>query len=219
MTMTATIDRAAVATKAAVATDKIHVSGKGALTGLLADLALTASHDDGVTPELTLLRLHTDDGRLHGWSTDRYRMAHSAVDVDGELPGVVYMEAADAKRLSAAMRTAHAVTMRVDTDTGRLEFSDYEQTVAFPASRPLHDPAPVFSRVAKDELPANAVMPHFQARYLEDFGKIGKRRGEPISFATDAERRPTHIRIGADYRAWLMPYREAEDARWLPSTF
>ena len=59
-------------------------------------------------------------------------------------------------------------------------------------------------------------------RYFEDFGKIAKRRSTPLAVATDANpNRPAHVRIGADYRAWVMPMQNngIDEAEWLPSVF
>jgi hypothetical protein len=129
------------------------------------------------------------------------------------------MQARDVKQLSAAMRTAPLVIMRVDADTGRLIFSDNEKTIALSTLDVATGSKNIFSRFAEDKLPSNDVAPYFKASFLETFARIGKRRNQPVGFVTDAGRKPTHVRIGADYRAWLMPYTEAECVTWLASSF
>lgn len=86
--MTETIEKSATAVVTTNGTD---------LVGMLADLARTTSTDKTL-PMLGLIRLHTELGRLHGWSTDRFRAAHAVVRIDGEFPGTVFLRQQLSKR-------------------------------------------------------------------------------------------------------------------------
>lgn len=204
-----------------VTAGEVTVSGKGALVGMLADLALTASTDQARPPELATLRLHTEGGRVHGWSSDSYRLAHATVTGEGDLPGVVFLLASDVKRIVSTFRASHVVILAADTVAGQLTFTDREMAVTV-ALVDVDDPARVFRNVAKDTVPPATTVTEFQGRYFEDFGKIAKRRGAYLALATEANpNRPAHVRVGTDYRAWVMPMQNSDmdAAEWLPSVF
>jgi hypothetical protein len=207
----------------AVTTGEVTVCGKGVLTGMLTDLALTASTDQTKRVELLTLRLHTEGGRVHGWSSDAYRLAHARTTGDGDLPGVVFLYASDVKRVAQAFRASSVVILRVDTAAGSLTFADRDGSMAVVVPLvDVTDSARAFRNVAKDAVPPATTVTEFQGRYFEDFGKIAKRRGAHLALATDANpNRPAHVRIGPDYRAWVMPMQnsDVDTAEWLPSVF
>lgn len=199
------------------------VNGKGALIGMLADLALTADKGKDALEQFTVIRLHTEGGRLHGWSTDRYRAAHAAVDTDGgELPHAVRIAADDVENLVKTFRQAPTITVTVDTGEMSAEFAGLGVTLAVKL-RPVqsHDLGDLLPRIAVDNLPDSAAHVTFRSDFLADFAKIGKRRKENMRMiAGETGNRPAHIRIGPDYRAWLMPWRVEDGAAgWLPSVF
>jgi hypothetical protein len=200
-------------------TGEATVVGQGGLTGLLADLALTTSADTTLSPVFRTVRLHTEAGRLHGWSTDRYRMAHAAVDATGVLPGAVYLFASDVKRIVSAFRASLELTLRVNRNTGRLEFADRTDTATAPLADVYDNTAELFGRIAEDSVPPSTSVAEINGKYLEEFGKIAKRRSERIALATaDKANLPTHVRIGPDYRAWVMPAAAHDvEPAWLAS--
>ncbi|WP_406637553.1 hypothetical protein [Amycolatopsis sp. WGS_07] len=61
--------------------------------------------------------------------------------------------------------------------------------------------------------------------HFADFAAIAKRRGgrghpEYIEIRQENENRPTRVRIGKDYRAWVMPVRnQVDDDAWLPQAW
>lgn len=199
------------------------VNGKGALIGMLADLALTAEKGKAALEALTVIRLHTEGGRLHGWSTDRHRAAHAVVNTDGgELPHAVRIAADDVENLVKTFRQAPTITVTVSTGEMSAEFAGLGVTLAVKL-RPVssHDLGDLLPRIAVDTLPESAAHVTFRAEYLADFAKIGKRRKENVRVIAGATgNRPSHIWIGPDYRAWLMPMRVEDGADgWLPSVF
>jgi hypothetical protein len=217
--MTAMMDK----TSADAVTGTFTVNGKGELIGMLTDLALTADAGKLALEPLTVIRLHTEGGRLHGWSTDRYRAAHAAVDTDGgELPHAVNIGADDVDNLAKAFRQAPTLTVTVNTDEMTAEFAGLGMTLAVKL-RPKTSPdlGDMLPNIAVDTLPDSAAHVTFNAAFLADFAKIGKRRKEYVRmFAGETGNRPAHIGIGADYRAWLMPFRNEDGADgWLPSVF
>lgn len=193
----------------------ITVKGKGVLVGMLADLALTASSDP-VLPFLRLICLHTEGGRLHGWSTDRYRAAHAAVDCDGELDEPVQIQASDAANLLKLFRAELFVDMK--PGDGGVEFRSTGPSLAVPTV--ALDESSVFpqlSRIAVDELPEGNAPVMFDPKFLAGYVAIGKRRKEHVRIVGAKDRKPAHISIGADYRAWQMPLlgEDNYDHSWL----
>jgi len=196
-------------------------NGKGALVGMLADLALTADTGRGALEQFTVVRLHTEGGRLHGWSSDRYRAAHAAVD-GGELPHAVTIGAEDVANLEKTFRQALTVTVTVNTGEMTAEFAGLGVTLAVKLRpKSSNDLGDMLPRIAVDSLPDSATHVMFNAAFLADFAKVGKRRKEYVQmFAGETGNRPAHIRIGPDYRAWLMPIRNQNGTDgWLPSVF
>jgi hypothetical protein len=218
--MTAMMDATATTT-----VSTFTVNGKGELVGMLADLALTADKGKAALEPLTVIRLHTEGGRLHGWSTDRYRAAHAAVDTDdGELFDPVNIGADDVDNLWKTFRQALKVTVTVDTEKMTAEFAGGGVGVTVPL-RPMSSPnlGEMLPRIAVDTLPDDSKGNiAFSPVFLETFAKVGKRRKEHVRMVAAAtDMKPSHFQIGADYRAWLMPLRprDGEAAGWLPSVF
>ncbi|WP_033293144.1 hypothetical protein [Amycolatopsis jejuensis] len=190
------------------------------VVGMLADLARTATTDT-TTPVLGLIRLHTEGRYLHGWSSDRYRAAHARVRVDGDLPRVVFIHATDVKALASTLRRAQLLRLTVDHDT--MTFTDFAVT----HSVRLVDEYtyPEIHNACRDELPAGTAPGAIDGSYLADFCAIAKRRGGRGSSAylelrQNDDTRPMHVRIGEDYRAWVMPVRnQVDDDAWLPQSW
>lgn len=171
----------------------------GALAGMLSDLAKTASKDDTL-PMFTAIRLHATDGLLHGWSTDRYRAAHAIVRVEGDLPPV-HLSRRDAEAAAKALRTAPIVEVSVTDD--KLTFSGAGVTLTY--TTPDNTLPDSLIKALPEDLPTEHDGAQFPAEFLADFAAIGKRRKEYVNLVPSTGVRPTHIRIGDDYRAWLMP--------------
>jgi hypothetical protein len=211
--MTATIDRTMNRTETVV-----EVEGKGELTGFLADLALTTLVDPA-KPGLGLIRLHTENGRLHGWSVDGFRLAHAVVAAPGHFDGPLYILGSDVRQLVSMFGKAPRVTARVGSDTFTVSDGDNSVTLRLVDTNAVSYPA--IENIAKDDLPDNCGPVTFNPAYLESFTKVARRRKESVMIVSSLTR-PAHVAIGERYRAWLMPDRRHNAARlgcWLPSEF
>ncbi|WP_275293500.1 hypothetical protein [Amycolatopsis sp. La24] len=190
------------------------------LVGMLADLARTTSTDKTL-PMLGLIRLHTELGFLHGWSTDRFRAAHAVVRIDGEFPGTVFLEAAAVKALESMLRRAGQTRLKVEGDS--MTVTDFAATHTVQLVD--HYTYPDLPNACKGILPAGTAPGAINGAHLADFAAIAKRRGgrgrpEYIELRQEDEHRPTHVRIGKDYRAWVMPVRDqVNDDAWLPQAW
>ncbi|MGW4394899.1 hypothetical protein ACWEHA_06365 [Amycolatopsis nivea] len=190
------------------------------LVGMLADLARTASTDK-TTPMLGVVRLHTVGDYLHGWSTDRFRAAHAQVRIDGEFPRAVFIETAAAKTLESMLRRAGRTQLTVEHGTMTVTDFAATQTVQLVDDYTY----PSLPNACKDDLPASTAPGAINGAHFADFAAIAKRRGgrgrpEYIELRQENENRPTHVRIGKDYRAWVMPVRDqVNDDAWLPQAW
>lgn len=196
-------------------TSTLDTTAGADVIGMLVDLARTASTEKPLE-NLTVIRLHTEGGYLHGWSTDRYRLAHARVRVDGELSGPVCVYAADVKALASSLR--RAVLLRVTVTDGMMTVTDFAVTHAV---RLAVVQFPNISHLAVTQLPNESVPVMMNAAQLADFCAIAKRRAgrkrPDIEIHTQKGTRPAHVRIGEDYRAWVMPVRFEENAdAWMP---
>ena len=190
------------------------VKGKGALVGMIADLAITTSNDKSLD-FLSVIQLHTDGGKLHGWSTDRYRAAHAAVVCEGELPGPIEIRAPEVSTLPSLFRAALEVDLTLGD--GVVKFSSPggpEVTVSAATPDPSGSVLLRMHHIAVDELPEGGTAVGFDAKYLAGYAKIAQRRKEYLQLVAATDRKPAHIGIGPDYRSWLMPIRGGQDHDW-----
>jgi hypothetical protein len=204
-------------------------SGGVELAGMLADLARTAGTDD-TWPAFTVIRLHTEGGVLHGWSTNRFIAGHATIEVRGSLAGPILIHRADALLIAKMMAKMVTTTLTV-TNKGTVTVDgigrDGEQTIT--CRRPedgLLDLMPNVARGCTDTLPVASVPQRFDPAYLAEFAAIAKRRKVKLDLHTgDTRNQPSHVRIGGRYRAWIMPTLEVvsgeslDDLSWLPNAW
>lgn len=199
--------------------EEAWVRGKGVLTGMLSDLALSTSTDPTDADCLRVVRLHTHGGELHGWSTNRFVAAHAKVDMvagDNGLSAPILAYATDVKRVHSAFRNSTPlVGVKVDRAAGIATFTDYETSVTV---RLVDVEFPALTNAVKGDVPESGEPVRFDPKWLDVVCKVAKRRKADLIIATQPVG-PTHVQIGDDYRAWIMPYRIDGGVNWLPSEF
>jgi hypothetical protein len=188
------------------------------LAGMLTDLASLAAKPGDHVPVMESIRLHTSEGLLHGWSSDRYRAGHAVMKAEGELPEPVFLRASDVKQISAAFK-AWPHGMAVSVDAGKATFTNGAASLTVSLVGPDVGEYPNLASVLKGRLPVSDQVVRFAPAYVEAFTKIAKRRGlKYLEFAT-GNGKSTHVRIGESFRGWLMPGRPLEDPVWLSNDF
>ncbi|TDP97665.1 hypothetical protein [Labedaea rhizosphaerae] len=204
----------------------------GDFVGMLADL-LKSAGTDPVLPILTCVRLHTTDGWLHGWTTDRYIGAHARVEVRGALPEPVWLFREALDQLVKIGRKARKVQLTTVTGCaksqwgGRCVHIDVDGTSLHCEVNVDTSGTRSYQSVFTDELPKTSGAHLYQPKCLALFASIAKRRGatEYVTLVPgETQNRPTHVRIGDNYRAWVMPVRAAAvdsalELDWLPASF
>lgn len=170
---------------------------------MLADLVRTTSSDASL-PAFSSIRLHTAGGQLHGWSTDRFRAGHAVVSVDGELPGPVLLHRSDASTVAKALKGSVEVTVVLADDGHTLTFTGAGQSVT--ATVTGNENFPNVPKALPTDLPDTPALAAFQPKYLADFAAIGARRKvTQLHVVAAAGMKATAVRIGDDYRGWVMP--------------
>lgn len=217
-------------TAAEQATHKIICADSNALVGMLVDLNRTTDHGHGL-PWLAVVRLHTEDGRLYGWSTDRFVAAHARVDLGpdgGELPRAVGLDVTEIVKAFRA-RQRHPITLAFDLVADTVTATIGAQSITVPLYTDVY---PNVAAMTSNELPESHAIAQFDPKLLAELCAITKRRGaaESLRIATGSantarggRQTTAHISIGNDYRAWLMPRYFAAEGHdrdgWLPATW
>lgn len=189
------------------------ITGNGANTlgGMLADLARTAGKD-ATLPSLSAIRLHTEGGMLHGWSTDRFRAAHAAIPAEGDLAPVI-LARVDAEQAAKALRSDLHATIAVNGDKVTVS-SQAGITLIFSALSDYYQ-FPNIRKAISPDLPTEHEPVMVDAAFLADFAAIGKRRKAGPLIVPGVGKRPTQVGIGEYYRAWVMPRYTKGEATWL----
>ena len=165
------------------------------------------------------VRLHTEGGYLHGWSCDRFRMAHARVKATGDFAEPMFIHRDSVKTLATMFKVDGSVTITV-TD-GNLNVSNGTTSLVVGTSPGMADEFPTLLKQIKDEVPKKFAVAKFQASFLADLAAICKRRGtsEFVQAGISSRTRPATFQIGPDYRVWIVPVGFAGEPDWLPSVW
>lgn len=189
--------------------DHLSVFGKTNLTEFLSDLALFAGKpNDGGPESIRAVRLHTAGGRLHGWATNRYIAAHAVTGSadSGTLTSPVTVHVEDAKRIASTFKASMCVWVNVDHEARTADFTDGDATIGV---RMTSGDFPNIPKAVGDPVPDEQSVVTLGEKWLDAVAKVAKRRRAPVLIATGDGRRPAHVQIGDDFRAWIMPIRSA----------
>ena len=190
-----------------------------AFVGMLTDLVRTATKPQDNFHRFEYVRLHTEGGYLHGWSCDRFRMAHARVKATGDFAEPMFIHRDSVKTLATMFKVDGSVTITV-TD-GNLNVSNGTTSLVVGTSPGMADEFPTLLKQIKDEVPKKFAVAKFQASFLADLAAICKRRGtsEFVQVGISSRTRPATFQIGPDYRVWIVPVGFAGEPDWLPSVW
>lgn len=167
-----------------------------------------------------------------GTSTDTYAMAQAHAPATpgvtgGGWPGAAFVSASDARAVVAAFKPLIGTLGREVTHNTVLELTAGSLTVsedprqvpsglsmwfpvgdgsAFPAAGRALSPDPTVQETGLDgEIIPPSYGTGLPARYVEIFGKIGKRRKMPLAVYRHHQHAPIVVEVGASYRAVVKP--------------
>jgi len=173
------------------------------LVAALGDLARTAGKDQSL-PMLRgiVAHAHSGHGRLYLTSTNRFVLGQAWLPCEGELKATfLSLESAGVLRallgsaLGAALLERRNEKLAVEESGGGLLSVPVGDVASFPNVEKIVKSAPA-------EGNTDATL---GADLVSALAMIARRRREPLRFRFGAERKPSVIEIGQQYRAMIMP--------------
>lgn len=175
---------------------------------------------------------------LVGTSTDTYAMAqaHAPCDADGPAGWIAaaFVSRMDAEAVARAFKPLIGTLGRETTHRSVMELAAGRLTVredptqvpdglsmwfpvgdgaTFPAVEKLLRPDPMVQSAGRDgEIIPPSYGTGLPARYVEAFGKIGRRRKMPLAVYRHHQHAPIVVEIGAGYRAVVNPLQLDEES-------
>jgi hypothetical protein len=189
------------------------------LAGLLTDLKRTACTDrrlDGYAGVALTLTRHHDEGLvLAGASTDRFRAGMAYVPIHDVLGGLSeHLLTLDHLKDTLARLKGESGQVSLESNPGKLALEsagDGRAVFDTPSLSRFPRIASLMTNPGRD-IDHRDVPARLDARYLESFVAIAKRRGERVRLHRNSDGRMVNVFIGEAYRGALMACGPIEQA-------
>jgi hypothetical protein len=193
--------------------------------------ATDVADDEGSEPLIDVV----PSDLLIGTSTDRHSVGQAHTPCEGSLHRPVLVSLADVKAVVSAFKplvtslgkeATHRVVLGLEGDTLTV-VEDPTQVprgleVSFPTLDADNFPSVALYMQPDPTMPVpgpdghTVIEPSYgtglHPKYLEVFGKVGKRRGMPVAVYRHHQHRPVVVEIGSAYRVVVSPSKLDEDA-------